>query len=287
MTESQRVLASKKISKIDWNKCIEPIHLKTYWCRVAFNQFETWNYKQHRHSFFELHLCLNGMGEFEIDGKILNTSKNTFILIPPNKSHRFTNASDDFEKFVWGFAVEDHKISSSLIHSAKIACVKKMPEPAIIMVESILKSANESRFESYNFSKNCLYNIFVQLTDVIADVRNTSIEPKMKNGTLTSHVRKYILDNLLNDMHFSDVAENFFMSERQLSRIFKEETGMTFREIKAQIQAEQIKKLLLETEFTLSEIASQTGFSDRYSLSKFFKKQEGMTPAELRSAIKK
>ena len=100
-------------------------------------------------------------------------------------------------------------------------------------------------------------------------------------------MRKFIKDNLASDILFSEVAENFCLSERQFSRICKTETGKTFRDIKAEIQIETIKNLLTDTDYSLEKIAFETGFCDRYTLSKFFKKQEGMSPATFRVALKK
>ena len=43
-----------------------------------------------------------------------------------------------------------------------------------------------------------------------------------------------------------------------------------------------IKRLLLETEHTLAEVADMSGFTDYKLFLKFFRYHEGMTPTEFR-----
>ncbi len=287
MTEAERVFASKKISKIDWNTHTEQISLKTYWCRVAFNKFESWNYKKHSHSFFELHFALKGKCDFSIDGQTVSVSKDEFVLIPPGKTHQIMDVSNDFEKLVWGFSVLNEDVSTKLNDGCSKISTTYAPKEMAYFTECVLENMSENMFGNYSFSQNCLYNIFILLVRSCSDFVSCGFEPKLKKQSMTHSVRKFIRDNLSNNVCLSDAADNFYMSERQLSRIYKEETGKTFRDAKAEIQTETIKNLLSDTELSLEEIALKTGFCDRYSLSKFFKKQDGMSPGEFRNSLKK
>ena len=60
---------------------------------------------------------------------------------------------------------------------------------------------------------------------------------------------------------------------------------MTVNQLKHNLQLEQIRQLLAETDSSLEEIAQASGFSDKYSMSKFFHKHEGMPPGKYRKAI--
>ncbi len=98
-------------------------------------------------------------------------------------------------------------------------------------------------------------------------------------------IRDFIAENLSSSLSVSDIAAQFYMSERQLERICHEEYRVTAGELKRKLQAEKIRHLLSETTLSLAEIARLTGFSDRYSMSKFFKRVDGMPPASYRAAI--
>ena len=66
-----------------------------------------------------------------------------------------------------------------------------------------------------------------------------------------------------------------------------EECGMTVSQLRRQLQFEEIKRLLYDTDLTFDEIADRCGFSDRYTMGKFFRKYEGVPPGEFRKYIKK
>lgn len=283
----ERLTASKKISKVNWNEEINDIKLNTYWCRVVINRWENWNYKEHSHSFFELHLALDGECVFEIDEKKITVGRGEFILIPIGKSHRIAHVSEDFEKFVWGFSVCDKETSKALARNCENVLLHFADKNMLSSVDIILDNAGDGIFENYNVIKGQMYFIFVSVLRKLNFISDAGNLPQMKSGVLTESVKKFISDNIALDFSLKDIADNFFISERQLCRICKAESGRTVREIKAEIQLEHIRRLLGETELSIEEIAIKSGFSDRYSLSKFFKKHEGLSPAVYRASLKK
>ena len=72
------------------------------------------------------------------------------------------------------------------------------------------------------------------------------------------------------------------MTEEYLSSQIKKETGQTFTEIIRQSRIGEIKKLLLESDLKLNQIAAMTGYSDPKYMSKVFRDEVGMSPAEYR-----
>ena len=72
--------------------------LNVYWCRTAYR--ESWNYSAHKHSFFELHMPLEGWAEYTVDGKTHSVSSDSYLLFSPEVIHRLENASEDFSEFV-------------------------------------------------------------------------------------------------------------------------------------------------------------------------------------------
>ncbi len=91
------------------------------------------------------------------------------------------------------------------------------------------------------------------------------------------------------DEHFSDseislsvVAEKLYTSDSYLSRVFKEEVGMTFTEYLTLKRIERAKQLLEFTDMTMNEIAENIGLSLQ-SFMRVFKKYEQMSPGQFRT----
>lgn len=280
-----RFQKSRKLSSLNINAPREGIDFLSYWCRIAFSKYDKWNLKQHSHSFFELQLCLKGQCLFDVSGKKCTITPGTYILLPPDKKHTIIEASEDFEKFIWGFKIRDEKISRSLAPD----CFKGEPSNAdgriLDAIEIIMDNADSTEFEACGIIKAQLYCILCMLvregtsiSDGERSIKSSSLEAK--------EIMSFIKSNLAASMSVSDIAAQFFMSARQITRICEKEFGVTLKELETSLKLEKIRELLSDDSLSLDEIARQTGFSDGYSMGKFFKKHEGMPPGKYRYSLK-
>ena len=78
------------------------------------------------------------------------------------------------------------------------------------------------------------------------------------------------------------MAQEVLFSPYYVSRLFKEELGLTFIEYLTKIRIDAAKRLLLETNMTVSEISDLVGYQDPSYFTKVFKKREGVTPTQFR-----
>ena len=73
------------------------------------------------------------------------------------------------------------------------------------------------------------------------------------------------------------VARQLGMSERSLRRRL-EQSGCTFRELLEQTRMAAAERMLADGDRTISEIASDLGFSEASAFSRFYRRQHGMPP---------
>lgn len=73
-----------------------------------------------------------------------------------------------------------------------------------------------------------------------------------------------------------------YMSEAQLFRLFKQETGFSPVEYKNRLRIRKAKELLLDDECGVSEIADLLGFENACYFSRIFKKYTGLSPLQYR-----
>src|SRR5262245_16594771 len=66
--------------------------------------------------------------------------------------------------------------------------------------------------------------------------------------------------NFNKKLKLKDVAEEVCLSTKYLSRIFKENTGMSFSEYKLKLRIEQAKKILQQTGDSIEEISYRLGY---------------------------
>ena len=78
------------------------------------------------------------------------------------------------------------------------------------------------------------------------------------------------------------LAQHFNKSYEMLSEFFSKYEGITIEKYFIGVRIDKVKKLLLGTSYSLSEIAFITGFSSPHHLSSQFKNYTGLNPSELR-----
>lgn len=106
---------------------------------------------------------------------------------------------------------------------------------------------------------------------------------KRKNEDTVYLVMDYIAKHLA-DANIGQAALLCNYSERQLTRILKNEINMTFLELRQQFRLKKACMLLRSTDIATKKIAKILGFSNDNYLTKVFFKQYGMTPTEYRKA---
>jgi two-component system, response regulator YesN len=95
-------------------------------------------------------------------------------------------------------------------------------------------------------------------------------------------ITTFITRNSHKKIMLDDVAKFIFLSPKYLSRVFKEELGVGFKEYVLKVKMEDAKKILTNSEETINEISYKYGYKNTESFIKIFKKETGLTPTEYR-----
>lgn len=93
---------------------------------------------------------------------------------------------------------------------------------------------------------------------------------------------KNMSNNYMEKISLSDIAKDEYLSTQYLSTKIKEIFGKSFNEYLNMIRAEEATKLLLDSDYNISEISVEVGFSHIRYFNKHFKLNYGMSPMEYR-----
>jgi AraC-like DNA-binding protein len=72
------------------------------------------------------------------------------------------------------------------------------------------------------------------------------------------------------------------ISERQISTIIKQRTGLSFNQFLNQLRITEARRLLIETKLNVSEIAYKVGYGNVSHFNRVFKSAVGYSPNEFR-----
>ena len=95
-------------------------------------------------------------------------------------------------------------------------------------------------------------------------------------------VISYIDEHYSDELGLETIADNFNTTSKYLSKLIKDKLGVNFVDYLAGIRISAAKKLLSETNKTITEIYEEVGFNNRNTFIRTFKKNTGLTPSEFR-----
>lgn len=90
-----------------------------------------------------------------------------------------------------------------------------------------------------------------------------------------------------NEWNIEKISESMHLSKSYLQKVYKSYFGTGIIENLIQLRMDLAKKLLANTNLTITEIAEKCGYSSYVYFTKQFKKSENVTPSEFRVGLKK
>ncbi len=248
----------------------------------------------HRHSFYHILLFTSGAGSHTIDFQQFTIQPGQIYFMIPGQVHTW-NFSAEADGYVINFS--EHFFSAFLkdplylerfpfFRGAAEQCVVNLkPETAknvVELFETVIDEVHNNHFLTHDMICAKLTSLFITVARTINDVSDTAIN--------THHAQLAKYKKLVN-AHYSEkklpkeYALMLHITPGQLNSICNELLGKSAGDIiKDRIMLEA-KRLLVNADATIAEIAWNLGFSDNSYFTKYFKKNAGVTPDEFRRGL--
>lgn len=112
-------------------------------------------------------------------------------------------------------------------------------------------------------------------------IKNNKFQEKIIND-----MKSYIHNNIYGKrINAKDVCLKSGYSNHYMHRLFRQTTGQSLLSYINDVRIEKITYLVINTDLTLTEIASKLGFASLNDLTKFFKKRYGFPPSHFRKKV--
>ena len=138
-----------------------------------------------------------------------------------------------------------------------------------------IPSVNEDMVSSY-----------VKIMTICAQYLTLSNAIPSTKPTVAELAKRYIGENVGKKICISDICAELKCSKSTLLTTFKSKYGITVNTYITESKLEKAVHLLSDGDMTISEIASETGFSDQSYFSKVFSAKYGIPPSEYRDKNK-
>ena len=103
-------------------------------------------------------------------------------------------------------------------------------------------------------------------------------------NTVEKEMVSYIQQNYMGKILLREFGEQFHLSEKYISRYFKEHFHITLSQYVTYLRLEHAKQMLQETDISVTEVAMQSGYQNITYFIRSFKKTYGLSPLKYRKS---
>jgi len=222
---------------------------------------------------------LEGAYEYSWQGGSFFADAGSLIYLPPNSvpySYSITFPPEllGAKTMQIEFELRDIKTDACVSYADHPTLVFEnahfLKERFIAVVNAFTKSETVSNLQLYA----SLFSLFSACTE-----ENRSVP---KNAEKIAPAVKYLNENYTKDLDVKALCDLCYISESQLTRLFKKHLGISPVAYRNRLRVNAAKKLLENPELSVGEISDMLGFYDIYAFSHFFSTATGTSPTKYR-----
>jgi len=255
------------------------------------NEFEQLH-APHRHSFYNIVLITHGSGTKTIDFGHFDIRPGLIYFVIPGQIQSWSKIQKvdgyviNFSEKVFRsliadpYYLEKFPFLSGFPNSSVIRLKKEVLREVLHLVKQIFSEVNKKDGFSVDLICFHLISIFVSITrHNAAPVRNQIPEKKQN---ILFNFRKLVNQFYKEKRLPKDYAAMLYITPNHLNALCKDLLGKPAGQIIRDRILLEAKRLLVNMDISIAEIAYQLNFTDNSYFTKFFKKYAGLTPEEFR-----
>lgn len=242
-----------------------------------------WHSIPHTHNYTELFYIVGGDGQFQINERLFPVQAHQLVVVNPNVIHtEVSYEAHPLEYIVLG--IEGLELTIPGSDEARY-CIYSFPEKNDVLtcMQTVLQEMQERKPEYQTVCLACMDIIMVQLLRN-ASVSVTQTRSRFPANRQCAAVRHYIDQHYKESITLDMLAEKASINKYYMAHAFKREYGVSPINYVIACRIREGKRLLAETDLSLSQIAAVLGFSSSSYFSQSFRSAEGISPTEYRKA---
>lgn len=248
----------------------------------------------HRHDFFEVLYLQKGSGYHVIDGNNYEIKPPCVFFMSPGQAHKL-ELSNDIEGFIFLFNADFYLLNrrnpNSLIEFPFFYTIHQDNPPLQLSNETdvhFLETLFRQSIAEADLPGEYKPEMLRSLLDLILTTcaaryhENEHLSQRGKGQILVKQFFQLLEENHTQNLPISKYAEMIGVTPNHLTQTVKMLTGKTSSQMIKAKQLLEIKRLLIHTNLSVSEIAGFLSFDDQSYFTKFFKRETGLTPLQFR-----
>ena len=268
----------------DKNLWIEPLSEDT-----ALNGMRT----SHFHDYYEIYYLLEGKRRYFINHDLYNVEPHDVILVNKSDIHQVQQIGSNekyvrylitfSDSFLNGLGSEfDKNFLMKIFETKKIHVPESMQNAFNMLLHKAETKIHQSDTCSQYIAKLNVLEILVNLNKFSAKNTYPLIDDLSVYENSIQEVCRYICNYYNKPISLDQMAKIAYMSPTYFSKKFKRVTGFGFNEYLNNVRIKMATNLLMETQLSITEIATFCGYQDSNYFGDVFKKIIGISPNKSR-----
>lgn len=243
--------------------------------KVDFHEWEAGDYSLHYHDHYEMELVISGSGSQILNGEKFKLEKGDIFLLRPLDFHKIHSDRIEFVCLNINPSIVPKWIISKL-NSMKQAVVCHLSDEDydrfICLINILKKEIDEN--------SNDLYLVKATTVSLIFQLFLKQIKENILDDDIVVRIIYYLQKDhrFTKKVSLDEIANYVGYSKYYTSTKFHKKYGMTIQDFIINLKIEYSKKLLLETNYSITEIIMESGFSSLSNFYSIFNKTVGCTP---------
>ena len=223
-----------------------------------------------------------GSGTLHYNGECYTLSKGDCVFLDCKYSYSHCTSEDLWKlKWIHFYGPSMNEIYDKYIQRGGQPCFSsyKTQDYSALLTELYTVASSE------DFVKDMIINekISSLLTLLMAESWNPDTDTFRSNSKRNlSEVKNYLTQNYTRKITLDELADIFYINKFYLTRLFKEQFGVSINTYLLQTRITHAKHLLRFSDLSIEKISQECGMNDANYFSRMFKKVEGVTPGEYR-----
>ncbi len=253
--------------------------------------------KSHKHICPEIVCAVSGKVTGSVSGKPFELSKGEILIVPGGLVHTIdrTHLPKRFISVILGVKPAGTTSEPRSTFERLVGFEWKNSEEGVIICSALKTSQTFDRtftsmvseLENEQWGTELLVEsmvnvVLVQIIRSRATSKGFNLQTVQGEAVSVLNVSDYIDSHYDDSVKVTALAELCGLSYTHFARRFKELYGVSCKEYIENTRIKKAKELLLSTNYDLSFISQELGFSDCSHLIRVFKKLEGITPKQYR-----
>lgn len=243
-----------------------------------------WNSVPHTHSCTEVFYCVDGRGQFNVEGKMLDVAPDDMVIVNPRTLHtELSYRANPLEYIVLG--IEGIEILfDQKDHGYTMLKCGPQREELLSLMQLLLREIDAREDGCEMVCQDLTEVLLVRIVRMASVSLRLTAPPAESKECATA--KRYIDENYSESITLDKLAEIAHVNKYYLSHSFKNEYKVSPIDYLMKRRITEAKALLTSTDFSLTQIAEQIGFGSLAYFSKCFRKIEGTRPNEYRKSAR-